>query len=578
MFIPKAHQTQPDPTQQRQAPRIDFPLLIKINGEKYIASDWSEGGFKVKYFDSNSCVGDCLPVSLVLSLKGGIHFSLDALSEVVWRSEKSAGFRFLNLRQHEKELLNSIIQDVQKGDLTTEEVELDWQEATNIEAFRKEVERNQSQGKSQKFWLTTTLLSLAGLAILSATGVALYRAFAFIHVDSAAIARSFEEIISTHRGQLTNLYVKEGTTIEAGQPLFRVYDEQMAQFVGEDEARNIQQRIRDHSDDLERLQRQLRLTEAEQEQAQAQLQIARSRQQEEINQLGVSRQVTEKQLAQTQARVESLETQYETAQKSLERAKFLLQEGATAEDRVDRARANLAEVEGKLKAARKDVEIKKDVLGTIDQGSFYNGERFNGNLPELKAKVAEAQETIAQTSREIAIYQQDIQQKQQKVAQLEQQYRNQDFQLPIPKLSDSEAENIFSQVYDSPMDGTVVQIREAAGEPIQIGETLLVLQPHSEDPTVDAFFTQDQAARLSIGREAKVTLTNSHRSYQAKVVKIDRSGGLRDEIRGRYQFEGSTTRPAYVQLKILNATNEDARFLTPGTPLEVTIRKENFIL
>ncbi|MDR9405320.1 MAG: HlyD family efflux transporter periplasmic adaptor subunit, partial [Halothece sp. Uz-M2-17] len=458
----------------------------------------------------------------------------------------------------------------------TEQVKLDLQEATNIEAFREGV--GSDQGKSQKFWLTTTLLSLAGLAVLSATGVALYRAFAYIHVDSAAIARSFEEIISTHRGQLTNLYVKEGMTIEAGQPLFRVYDEQMAQFVAEDEARNIQQRIRDHQDDLERLQRELKLTQAEQEQAQAQLQIARSRQQEEINQLGVSKQVTEKQLAQAQARLESLETQYETAQKRLEREKFLLQEGAIAEERVDRARDHLADVEGELKTARKDVEIKKYILATINQGSFYNGERFNGNLPELKAKVAEAQETIAQTSREIAIYQQDIQEKQQKVAQLEQQYRNQDFQLPIPKLSDPEAENIFSQVYESPMDATVVQIREAAGESIQIGETLLVLQPNSERPLVDAFFTQDQAARLSIGQEAKVTSTHFPRSYEAKVVNIDRSGGLRDEIRGRYQFEGSTTRPAYVQLEILNTTPKNQNFLTPGTPLEVTIRKENFIL
>ena len=576
MFTPEKNQI--NYAQQRRDPRIKFPLSIKIDGQTYIASDWSKGGFKVKYFDSNSQVGDCLPVSLVLNLRGGIKFSLDVLSEVVWRSKekKKAGFRFLNLREHEKQLLNNIIQDIQTGELTAEQVDFDSDQAKNVEAFRELERKHEPQHKGWQFWVKTTLLALFGLTALSVTGIALYRAVAFIHIDSATIAQSLEEINSTHRGQLSYLYVKEGATIEAGGPLLRVYDEQMAQFVAEDEARNLQQMIRDYKNDLEWSRRELKLTQTELENAQVQLQIARSRQQEEVQQLEVSRQVTSKQLAQAQARVESLETQYETAQKSLERVQFLSREGATTEERVDRARDHLADVEGELKVARKAVEIKKDVLATIDQGSFYNGERFNGNLPELKAKVAEAKAVIAQTSQEISIYQQEIQEKEQKIITLEQQYHNQDFQLPIAKFSDTETENIFSQVYNSPINGTVVQIKEAAGEPIQIGETLLVLQPHSDAPVVDAFFTQDQAARLSIGQEATVTVTNVNRRYEAKVVKIDRSGGLRDEIQGRYQFEGSTNRPAYVQLKLLNVTAEEQKTLTPGTRLDVTIRKENW--
>jgi len=576
MFTQEANQSAQ--TQQRHHPRIKFPLVLHIDGQQYLASDWSKGGFQVKYFDSDCQVGDCLPISLGLSLKSGIKFSLDVLSEVVWRSQvnKATGFRFLNLRRHEKELLQSLIQDVQSGDLTTEHLAFNNQNPLNAEVFRETAADDQSQPKDRRFWLTTSMLSLLSLGILSATGVGLYRAIAFMHIDSAAIARSFEEIISTHRGQLSQLYISEGMAVEAGQPLFRVYDEQMAQFVAEDEARNIQQIIRDKKDDLDRLQRELSLTQAEQEKAQAQLEIARSRQEEEVKQLGVSRTVTEKQLAQAQAKVTALETQYETAQKSLHRAQFLLKKGAAAEERVDRARERLADVEGELKVARKEVDIKQDVLATIDQGSFYTGERFNGNLPQFKAAVAEAKETLTQTFREIAIYQAEIQRQQQEIATLEQQYRNQEFQLPEPKLSHPDTENIFSQVYDSPVDGTVVQIRESAGESIQIGETLLVLQPNTERPMIDAFFTQDQAARLAIGQVAKVTLTDFHRTYQAKVTKIDRSGGLRDEIRGRYQFEGSTTRPAYVQLEILDATTEDEKLLTPGTPLEITVRKENW--
>ena len=87
------------------------------------------------------------------------------------------------------------------------------------------IPEKKSKTSSKQFWLTTAGLSLLGLAILSATGVALYRAIAFMHIDSAAIARSYKEVISTHRGQLSQLYVSEGMEVEAGDPLFRLYDD-----------------------------------------------------------------------------------------------------------------------------------------------------------------------------------------------------------------------------------------------------------------------------------------------------------------------------------------------------------------
>jgi len=398
-----------------------------------------------------------------------------------------------------------------------------------------------------------------------------------MHIDSAAIARSYKEVISTHRGQLSQLYVSEGMEVEAGDPLFRLYDEQMAQFVAEDEARNLQQLIRDKIDNVDRLQEKLEVTRTELEEAKANLRIARSRQKQEVQQLQVSEQITQKQLQQAQAQVEALETQYQTAQNSLERAKFLNREGPIAEERVDNAKARLAEVKGKLNEARKEVEIKQDILATIEQGSFYNGERFNGNVPELEAKAAQASEVIAQKSREINIYKTKIEKQQQAIRELEKQYRNQNFQLPQPILSNPSEENIFSQVYDAPIDATVSKIRQGIGQPTQIGETVLILEPERDRVMVDAFLTQDQATRVSVGRKVKVTVPDLDKTYHAEVAKINRSGGLRDEIRGRYQFEGSTTRPAYVQLAILDATKEDERLLTPGTPVALTIKKNHLI-
>lgn len=563
---------------KRLEERFEIPVIVTINGTDYVAQDWSAGGCKVKHLNVNYQVGDCLPIHLVLNLKGGIRFSLDLLAEIAWHSsnDKTTGFRFLNLREPEKELIEQLGTDFQTGKLTPEDPRINAETVANNQVLRQQDSR-QTKQKGKPFWLTTVGLALIGCAVLSATGVALYRAIAFMHIDSAAIARSYQDVISTHRGQLSQLYVREGMEVEAGDPLFRVYDEQMAQFVAEDEARNLQQIIRDKRETVDQLQQELELTRTEQQEAKAQLKIARSRQQEEIEKLKASEQITQKQLQQAQAQVEALQTQYQTAQNRLERAKFLRQEGAIAEERLDNAKARLAEVQGELKQAKQNVEIKEDILKTMDQGSFYNGERFNGDLPDLSANVKEASEEMTQKSKAITVYKRQIEKQQQQIQQLEQQYRNQDFQLPQPKLTDPSQENIFSQVYQAPIDATVTKIRETVGHPIQIGQPLLILEPERDRVLVDAFLTQDQAARVSVGKNVAVTLPNRDQTYRATVTQIDRSGGLRDNVRGRYQFDGSTTRPVYVQLVILDATQQDQRWLIPGTPVELTIQKENYL-
>lgn len=586
-----------DVRENRSDTRFYVPIIVTINSTDYMVSDWSAGGFKLKHFDPNFQVGDCLPIHLSFNFREGIKFSLDLQAEVVWRSsnKRATGFRFLNMRASEKELIEKMGNDIQNGKLTPEEPTINSEKVATQQAIQQTqtpeetqppketqtpeetlIPEKKSQPRGKRFWLTSIGLSVVGLAILSATGVALYRAIAYLHIDSAAVARSFKEVVSTHRGKISQLYISQGMEVTAGDPLLRVYDEQMAQFIAEDDARNIQQRIRDKRQELDRVQEKLELTRSELQKAQENLRIARSRQQREIESLEQAKQINQKQLQQAQAQVQALETQYETAQKNLERVKFLEQEGAITEQRRDNAKARLAEIEGKLQQAKQEVEIKENTLKSIEQGKFYTGERFNGDLPQLEAEIEQASETIEQKSRDINIYQRKIKQKQQEIQQLKQQYQNQNFQFPKPMLTDPSEENIFSQVYEAPVDATVSKLKKTVNQPVQMGETLLILEPERDQVMVDAFLTQDQATRVSVGRKAKVTVPDLDLTYQATVTKIDRSGGLRDEIRGRYQFDGSTNRPAYVQLRLLDTTKEDQRLLTPGIPVELTIKKTDF--
>jgi len=571
--------TSSTPSEQRTYSRVQVPIVATIGESDYAVNNLSASGLQVKNLDSQFQIGDCLPLRLILSLKDGIQFSLDVLGEVVWYSHQdaAAGFQFLNLRESEKELLAQFVRNFESGKLTLEDLDIDPARMAGSSAAIAGAESPKSQ-RRVRFWAITVALALVGAAALTASTVALYRALAFMQIESAAVARSLQAITSTHRGKVTQLYVSEGTTVEAGDPLLRVYDIRTAESLTKERSDNILQLIRDKRGNLERLQQELAQKQARLEEARSGRQNAQLRKQQQAQALQSSRDVTQKKLTQDRQEVASLETQYRAAKAELERMQFLQQQGAVSEARVDRAQSKLAQVEGELQQAREQVKIRKDILSAIAQGRFYDGERFSGDLSELEADVERASAKIARLKREIAADQRAIERQQQQIQTLQRQYRTQDFQLPdSPPASDSSQETTLSQVYDAPMDATVVQLKQTAGERIQIGQSLMVLRPQTERPVVDAFMTQDQAAQIAIGREVQASVPTLDHSYRAKVTSIDRSGGLREEIRRRYQFEGSETRPVNVRLELLNVPERKQRLLEAGTPVELTVRKTDWL-
>ena len=95
------------PTREHRAYlRVTAPARVVIDGCNYTVNNWSIGGICIGDFSQTTLVGECLPIQLSLSFKGGINISTNTLIEVVWISsnQKKIRERFLNLTRIKCEL------------------------------------------------------------------------------------------------------------------------------------------------------------------------------------------------------------------------------------------------------------------------------------------------------------------------------------------------------------------------------------------------------------------------------------------------------------------------------------------
>ena len=78
---------------------------------------------------------------------------------------------------------------------------------------------------------------------------------------------------------------------------------------------------------------------------------------------------------------------------------------------------------------------------------------------------------------------------------------------------------------------------------------------------------------IEVGSQATVIIPVSGKQYQAQVVEIDRTGGFKDDVRGKYSLEGSEKQPAYVKLALTNIDLEPTEQFTGGTPVRLEFVK-----
>ncbi len=570
--------------QERTHVRVNASARAIIDNSEYKVEDWSIGGLRLSGFKEKVNIEDCFPIEFCLSFQEGIKIATKTLIEVVWQSKtkQELGAKFLTLTRLERDLLSQAIEELQKGEITPLEEVL-----VKTDTFSVIVPNNSSivkatQGSDllnlkklnlsnfKRFFLVLTYLGvgsvLGGLAIVSLNHSARY-----MEIKSATISDIVEPVVSTKDGNLSAVFVRSGMKVEVGQPLLKVNNNDAI----EQEIANLNALIRDKTSKLDELTEQIELSRLDLADAlSVQRKTENLRQQEQIK-LQSYQAIAQSNLDSDLAKAESLEVQQQTAQKEVERFDALLQEGVISQQILETKTAKLAELTADLIAAQEAVKIAETAVNSVISGNFYNGNNLVGNLSSLTAEAIELNERVQLARQKINTWERARQGQHLTLQKLEQQ--KQSLETPHPNRNSELGINLPSMVYQAPFSGSIVRVEKSPGNTVNRGETLVLLRPLSDRPTIDAYLTQDQVALIKIGSPATVIEPASGDRFLANVIEIDRTGGFKDKVRGEYLLEGSEEQPAHVRLSLANIKPKQKERLTGGMPVILEIAKSSLL-
>ncbi|MDJ0682825.1 MAG: HlyD family efflux transporter periplasmic adaptor subunit, partial [Xenococcaceae cyanobacterium MO_167.B52] len=390
-------------------------------------------------------------------------------------------------------------------------------------------------------------------------------------IKSAAIAQKIEPIGVTNWGTISQIYVREGMEVEAGQPLLRVRNDLKIQ----QEIIRIESLINQQTEKVEKLTEKLSLSRLELAETQLELQKTEALESQEKSTIAPQSNIAQSRLESAKATLQALTTQYQVAQDNYQRFSNLFQEGGVSQKVVDESSAKLADLEGKMKKAQEELQIAQTILVEVKKGHFLDHNRLVNKLQPLIIEKENIRQKGQLTAQKINIIEQSLEQQKQKLETLKKQ--KQALENPGKNL-DNSTNNNFSTVYKAPVSGTITKLLKSSGNTVMRNEDLIFLKQNLERPIIDAYLTTAQAQQVAIGSEATVLIPLSDKFYQAEVIEIDPTGGFVDEVRGQYQFQGSLGKPALVKLQITDPTLADSSHLSVGTPVILNIKKENHIV
>jgi len=511
---------------RRQSFRVSSPAEVTIRGRRYRTKDWSAGGFAVEHFDEVAAPGDRLStVTFAVDFQGfAISFCSEA--KVIRAQDGLMAAEFLDLGEREHNLLGYFTSSLISGQIApVDGVLKNLDRPVTKIAISPPAPANAPARRIYRRIIAAVLYLVIGLAILGFAGLIVVGHVTQVNVETAVTSATLEQVVSADVGTIAEMYIQPGMQVKAGQPLFRVDSELSARAV--EQARQ----------DLATAQIALKQATATREAEETKLRVYQS--------------VSNDQLAVRKAEMVSLVAARDQARVELERYKKLLEYGVISQQLFDTQQATYDE-----RAARVEQEIAEEKITESSIQSTVNANLFLDNANRLVGDLAIDRAAEVAARDQVKMDQEAV---------------------DVALRQDSK------RMYHAAFPAVVLKIFKSRGMTVDRGEALVVLRPAAQDPYIDAYLTQDEAAQLAAGARGVATITANGKRYAVEVVAVDRTAGFLKDIQTPklqepvFQWRSIEDRSAYAKLAFvgLGAAERDA--ITPGLPVFVSIpRKRSF--
>jgi multidrug resistance efflux pump len=514
-----------DSASARRHPRVTAPASVELDGKRYPTMDWSIGGFRISGYSGEARVDERRGARFFLNFQGfEIGFEAQARFCAIDEELQEASAEFVDLGQRESELLRHFMVGVATGEMATISdtlVHIDsptsvasWGTASvaGADALAREGLKKRSVLRASLYFAIGPLL--AGYAILAG-----YESFFRMEIKSAVVIRPTETVVAQGVGHLETMLVQQGQLVAAGQPLFTAVDE-------------------DHARDLETKKRELAMAEVELKAAQADQMAAKDR-------FGIYERIAAHKREIASERVRGLTIETESAEKNLARIETIVRAGLESNAALDEAKASFAKVQGELNTAIPELEVAKEAVRAAEHGSFYDGFRLIGELPEESIRLSAAQARVQIAENQLAATQ----------------------------------EGSGHATYSVPFPGRVVRITKSPGSTVNRGETLALVERTGEEPRIYALLTQDQVTRIKLGERGTVRVPTLQQRFQAVVVRSDKAGaipgGALSELLSNAERTRDSDPSGYIELELHPLTAAARSALRSGMPAIVNLPRRS---
>jgi biotin carboxyl carrier protein len=334
--------------------------------------------------------------------------------------------------------------------------------------------RSQANEIIKKRKLTKGITLFGGGIIFLIIIKAAYSALSTIHIDNAIVEippnpveTAVDTINSKDRGQIAEIFVREGMAVAPGQALFSTrhdpsIDLDLVDRAAARDLANLNAELRDNSSEISSLDQRIAMGKLDAVSAKP---------------------------AEIQAK--ALYQQVVIAKSRLERRRELWRQGAISQDIYEEGIGKLSDMESKHIDAVQSVHQARAQLGRMPVLESIRRQKLQQQQKLLlaKKKLQQVQESQSITSR----------------------------QHPVPTSELSEFNANQMGVYRSSARGVVLRILKSGGESVQEKETVLVIQRDKIPPTIIAEVARDKATLVKEGNTGNAEIPFSRQRYPVRL-------------------------------------------------------------
>lgn len=249
-----------------------------------------------------------------------------------------------------------------------------------------------------------------------------------------------------------------------------------------------------------------------------------------------------------QHKLSSLDSSYEVSKKAMEQSKSNLVRIKSLKSRHFASEADFEKAMLHYKISRSemlksftDKKIEDQSFHAIEDGMYFTGEKLEGNMNDISARIEAANAQLALDQKRYEIHESLL-----------------------------EKENLHS-----PFDAEIIDVYKSSGNTTNGMEPIILLMQEGAHKTITAWLTQSEITHIRLSSMARIYLPSKNIFFHGKVARVNRNSGFLDEIKAQFRWRDlQIDRSASVVIEI--EPNESGKFNSyaiPGMPAIVYFKK-----